>query len=144
MAASWSDNLMKYLPPFAKCQTHMNITQIRGQSYVAMPHEEMRAMLRALLRHIPVDESWYLQRYPDVAGAIRSGRTKSARDHFITSGYFEGRWPSPIVVDETWYLAEYPEVARAVRDGIVESAQRHFEQNGYKEGRRPWPRDDDE
>ncbi|MGE0418522.1 MAG: hypothetical protein AB7O80_17110 [Acetobacteraceae bacterium] len=121
----------------------MNVTNIRGQSFVAMPHEEMRNMLRALLAQIPIDESWYLERYPDVATAIKSGKTKSAREHFVNSGYFEGRWPSPVAVDEEWYLATYPEVGRAVREGVVESAQRHFEQNGYKEGRRPWPRERD-
>ncbi len=121
----------------------MNVSSIRGRSFVAMPDEEMRKMLRTLLVHVPLDEEWYLHRYPDVAAAIRAGSIRSARDHFINSGYFEGRWPGPITVDEDWYLATYPEVARAVQDGVVESAQRHFEQNGYKEGRRPWGHEPD-
>lgn len=130
---------MPYLPPFQKLSDRMTIAGTADDARVATTLGELRAMVRRLLDHVVVDETWYLTRYPDVAMAIRDGRAQSARDHFLNNGYFEGRWPNAITVDEAWYLAEYPEVAKAIREGVVSSAQQHFEENGYREGRRPWP-----
>ena len=42
-----------------------------------------------------VDEAWYLETNPDVAEAVKSGRFKSAYDHFMKNGYREGRKPNP-------------------------------------------------
>ena len=85
-----------------------------------------------------VDEKWYLQQYPDIAAAIATGKIKSAKDHFVNDGYFEGRLPSALQVDEKWYLQEYPDVAEGVQTGVVDSGQKHFTQIGYREGRLPF------
>jgi hypothetical protein len=42
---------------------------------------------------ITVNEKWYLQSYPDVADAIRSGTYKSAQAHFDIVGFRDGRLP---------------------------------------------------
>jgi hypothetical protein len=63
---------------------------------------------------------------------------QSARQHFLSDGYFEGRRPFPIIVDEKWYLATNPDVADSIRAGIVASAQEHFDKDGYREGRLPF------
>lgn len=45
---------------------------------------------------VPVDTAWYEKQYPDVALAIRSGksRVKSALEHFDVAGAAEGRAPN--------------------------------------------------
>jgi hypothetical protein len=57
--------------------------------------EVLLSMLKKFLRVVVVDEEGYRQAYPDVAAAIESGTIMSAREHFIETGYFEGRNPSP-------------------------------------------------
>jgi GT2 family glycosyltransferase len=37
------------------------------------------------------DEAWYLEKYPDVASNVRSGRLRSGRQHYIRHGFREGR-----------------------------------------------------
>jgi hypothetical protein len=91
-----------------------------------------------LICGIDVDEAWYVRTYEDIGDAIRRGIIKSARQHFVDDGYFEGRLPFPMQVDEKWYLTENPDVAGSLRDGIVQSAQEHFEKDGYREGRLPF------
>lgn len=87
---------------------------------------------------IPFDEEWYLARHPDVREAVDSGEVSSAHDHYLRSGYFEGRMPVYIAVQEKWYCEAYPDVADAVRRGVYKSAQAHFELCGYREGRIPY------
>jgi len=60
---------------------------------------------------------------------------KSARNHFIHSGYFEGRLPSAPEFDEAWYLAQYPDVAEGITKGEIASARQHFLEHGHEEGR---------
>jgi hypothetical protein len=100
--------------------------------------KRLMELTRPLLYAVEFDERWYLQRYPDIAEAIRAGHVKSARRHFIDNGYFEGRQPFPIRVDEQWYLDHNPGVAAFVAQGQLESAQQHFDENGYEEGRLPF------
>jgi hypothetical protein len=44
---------------------------------------------------IMVNEGWYLQQNPGVAGHIASGQLLSAQQHFNDNGYREGRRPRP-------------------------------------------------
>jgi hypothetical protein len=44
-----------------------------------------------------LDESWYLERYPDVAQAVKDGIVKSAADHYQENGGLEWRAPNPDV-----------------------------------------------
>jgi hypothetical protein len=99
--------------------------------------ESFLAMLRATLRGINVHEEWYRRTYADVDAAIKSGRYRSAKQHFVENGYFEGRRPGPILVDENWYKAEYPDIAEGIELGDIASAQAHFDDHGYEEGRLP-------
>ena len=45
---------------------------------------------------VPVDTIWYEKQYPDVAQAMRSGKTKvkSSTEHFHVAGAAEGRAPN--------------------------------------------------
>lgn len=91
-----------------------------------------------MLEFVSVDEDWYLNRHQDVITAIKNGQIKSAKDHFIKFGYFEGKLPYPIQVDEQFYLERYPDVKAAVSSGIIPDAQTHFLMAGAEEGRAPY------
>lgn len=129
---------MKYLPPFELIRRSVEISTVRGELRVTVSYENFVKILKTLIRGIEVDEAWYVRTYEDIGNAIKEGIVRSARQHFIDDGYFEGRLPFPIVVDELWYLKENPDVAESVRTGIVASAQDHFDKDGYSEGRLPF------
>ena len=44
---------------------------------------------------------------------------RSAQQHFVDDGYFEGRLPFPMRVDEKWYLQQNPDVADSVSHGAA-------------------------
>jgi hypothetical protein len=130
---------MPYLPPFETIRAMLPITNEKGTPVVTGTYEEFLELIRALLVSVQVDETWYLNTYPDVAEAIKEGKVATAREHFMYDGYFEGRWPFPIVVNERWYLTQNPGVADYIRAGRLTSAQQHFDHDGYREGRLPFP-----
>lgn len=82
-----------------------------------------------------VDESWYLQRYPDVAQAISQGAIGSAREHFLLIGLYEGRVPYAIEIDDATYLRKHRDVADSVRSGVYADGREHFFASGFAEGR---------
>jgi len=129
---------VNYLPPFEVIKGMMNLTTSRGKTRVEMTYEDMQKVIRVLLSAVPVDEAFYLERNADVADGIRAGTIRSAREHFIDHGYFEGRLPYRIKVDEDWYLTTHGDVAQTVRDGLYGSGQDHFDGPGYPEGREPF------
>jgi hypothetical protein len=99
--------------------------------------DQLKSVMKSLLRGVSVDEVWYRRVYPDVDQAIRDGGYKSAKHHFVEDGYFEGRRPGIAVVDENWYLSVYQDVAEGVETGEITSCQDHFESHGEAEGRLP-------
>ena len=60
-----------------------------------IPSDLVTEAVRLFVDCIPVDEIWYRQANPDVDEAIRRGECTSAKDHFVSSGYFEGRASQP-------------------------------------------------
>ena len=113
-------------------------SQIAYDRYVEVAEVTLRRILRSSLATVEVDENWYVNNYGDVAEAITDGIFKSARDHFLSAGYFEDRLPRKTQVDTAWYIKTYPDVAEAIKRGEVENAQLHFELNGFREGRLPF------
>ncbi len=105
--------------------------------YVAVDKDHLIDFMKPTLSQIQVDESWYVQAYPDVADAIQKGIVADARDHYVSYGYYEHRMPYEITVDENWYLTQYPDVREAVTNGIIATARDHFYAAGFKEGRLP-------
>lgn len=130
---------VRYVPPFELLKGFMTLSTERGQLKVSGSYEDFIRLLRTVIAGTEVDEAWYLERYPDIADAIRHGSVASPQQHFVTDGWFEGRQPFQIVVDEAFYLEKYPGIVDAIRDGLVVSAQQHFDENGYQEGRQPFP-----
>jgi FkbM family methyltransferase len=74
------------------------------------------------------DETWYRQRYPDVAA---SGM--DLVQHYLRYGASEGRDPGP-AFDSLWYLEANPDVARAGINPLY-----HYISSGKREGRKPQP-----
>jgi hypothetical protein len=131
---------LDYLPPFEGIKDLIAFATVKGELTVSTTYTKFTDLVRMLLQVVEVDETWYLEKYPDIAEAIRGGTIVSAREHFLSDGYFEGRLPFQIKVDEAWYLEQNPGVAEYIAQGKLESAQQHFDDNGYREGRRPFPR----
>ncbi len=129
---------MKYLPPFELIRRSIEISTIRGELRVNLSYGDFVKLLQMIIQGIEVDEAWYARAYEDIGSAVADGAVQSARQHFVSDGYFEGRLPFPIMVDEPWYLAANPDVAESIRKGAVESAQDHFNRDGYREGRLPF------
>jgi hypothetical protein len=123
------------IPSFKLLKQRLSVVTVNGQLKVNNTYDEFLDIVRLLLRSVPFDEAWYLTEYPDIAEAVAAGEAKSARHHFIDSGYFEGRLPAPLEVDEAWYLSEYPDVAEGIERGEILSARQHFLEHGYEEGR---------
>ncbi len=128
---------MNYLPPFNVLKSSVRLLSVKGQLKVDMSYDELLDMIKTFLRAVPVDDAWYRSTYTDVDEAIRNGAYRSARQHFIDHGYFEGRRPYRLEVDEAWYFKTYPDIHECVKKGELESALAHYERHGYEEGRRP-------
>jgi hypothetical protein len=134
---------MNYVTPYGFIkQKFMSAPQENGPGDQGpgffLAEQQMTEFLKLLLQSVDVDEKWYRLKYPDVADAIDDGVFRSAKHHFVESGYFEGRLPAELKVDEAWYAAEYEDVAEGVKDGAIPSILQHFRQHGYEEGRRPF------
>jgi hypothetical protein len=106
-------------------------------STMAPPALLLLDLCNMMLSDVRVDEAFYFERYPDVAHAVRAGRCGSAKDHYLKTGFFEGRQPFLITVDRQFYLDTNPDVKAGVAIGNFESAQTHFDMAGWKEGRSP-------
>jgi hypothetical protein len=132
------ETVLRYLPPFEVLKGTMNLTTARGKTRVDMTYEDLQKMIRTLLAAIEVDEAFYLERNPDVAHGIRAGQIRSAREHFVDHGYFEGRLPYRIEVNEGWYREYHSDLAETLRNGEYGSGQQHFDGPGYSEGREPF------
>ncbi len=130
---------MGTIPTFKLLKQRLSIVTVNGQLKVNNSYDEFLDIMRILLRGVHVDETWYISEYPDIAEAIAAGEVKSGRQHFIDSGYFEGRLPAPLEIDEAWYLAEYPDVAEGIERGEIQSALQHFIEHGHEEGRTSSP-----
>ena len=130
---------MSYVTHFDAIKRLVEVSSIRGKAKVTLSYDDFISIIRLMIADVEVNEAWYLGQYPDVAEAVRDGSVKSAKQHFLRSGYFEGRLASPVSVDEKWYLQQNPDVATSIAVGEVETAQGHFIKYGYVEGRRPFP-----
>jgi hypothetical protein len=129
---------LNYFPSFDFVRHSIDIQSVKGDLRVSLSYEDFMHLLKIIISGLQVDEEWYARKYADIGEAIKLENITSARQHFISDGYFEGRLPSACNVDETWYLLRYPDVAEGIRTGVLTSAQQHFDENGYKEGRSPF------
>ena len=61
-----------------------------------LPRGGLAALLRPLIESAPFNETDYLMRYPDIREAVRTGAIASGLTHYAASGYFEGRFATPV------------------------------------------------
>ncbi len=107
-----------------------------GHETLAVSRAGLTAFLQDMLRSTPFDEEWYLQQYPDVAKAIAGGKVKSAHEHYIGFGYFEGRLPGLNGFDPKAYCESYDDLAPILsKKAANKLAKEHFIKHGYREGR---------
>jgi hypothetical protein len=70
-------------------------TRLVPSKEVPLNHEAKPASAEP--EHIDFDEEWYLQRYPDVALALKEQPGSSGLAHYLLHGRQEGRLPVPPV-----------------------------------------------
>ena len=126
----------EYIPPFQQVLAVLRLSDLdTGGKTVNVSTAGLLFLLREALRRVPVDEDWYIARYPDVHAAILAGDTPSAAAHFRTAGYFEGRLPRQLSLDPDHYVSHYTDLAEAFAPADRRGLEVHFETSGYREGR---------
>lgn len=130
-----------YLPHAAQLLQSLRISRERlaTRSKVAIGTPLLRALLREAIRNMPFDASFYRQANPDIDAAWRAGQIGDLHEHYVESGYLEGRVGTPPPVDEAFYLNTYADVSEALRRGDITSAREHYILSGAAEGRLPSP-----
>jgi hypothetical protein len=109
--------------------------RLMSRSKIAVDTRLLRAMLQSLASQAPFDREFYLKANPDIAAAFASGQIPDLHQHFIESGYFEGRTGAMPEVDEAFYSDIYPDIGAAIASGTVASAAEHYARSGAAEGR---------
>jgi len=109
--------------------------------YVNFLREQKNQSVYSSNNYFYFDEDCYLEAYPEVAAAIKSGIIPSGYEHWLKYGRFEGKLLyennilDEFIFDEKWYLETYPDVMDAVKSGFLSSGKEHWEKQGKKEGR---------
>lgn len=104
---------------------------------VKIPVSLLNFLLIQALEHAEFNESGYLAANPDVASAVKAKKIASAKQHYVSTGFLEGRRGAMPAVDEAWYAKTNSDVAAAIRSGKLRSAAQHFEMIGAEEFRAP-------
>ena len=115
----------------------INRDRLSSKSKIAIDARLLRLMLQTIAATLPFSEDFYMETYPDLAEAYAAGKIPNLRQHFLDSGYLEGRIGSPPDVDEGYYLGAYKDVGKAVNAGDVANGAEHYMRAGAAEGRVP-------
>jgi hypothetical protein len=122
--------------PFDRLKPRLRLTPTRDGLKAFVSRDDFIALIKQLLRAVPVDTEWYCQSYP--IGRVGFEAPDRA-SHFAEVGYFKGWLPSDIEVDIEWYQRRYEHVRRGLELGLAVDAKDHFLKMGYREGCRPIP-----
>ena len=113
---------------------------IRGL-WRAMPADRLRRLLTAKVpqrdpgAHVAAfDESFYLNRYGDIAEAVAGGGLPSGAHHYRHFGFREER--DPCAVDRAWYCQTYPIAAVELGQGDAFDPVDHWITLGRERGYR--------
>ena len=115
----------------------INRDRLSSKSKIAIDARLLRLMLQTIAAKLPFSEDFYMESYPDLAEAYAAGKIPNLHQHFVDSGYLEGRVGSPPLVDEGYYLGAYKDVGKAVAAGDIANATEHYMRAGAAEGRVP-------
>ncbi len=80
-----------------------------------------------------LDPQYYWNSYQDLQSRYALSDVAGLREHWLSSGRFEGRKPS-VVFDPEFYAARYPDLADAGVTSSMDMLQ-HFMDSGFQEGR---------
>ena len=115
----------------------INRDRLSSKSKIAIDARLLRLMLQTIAAKLPFSDDFYMVNYPDLAEAYAAGKIPNLHQHFVDSGYLEGRIGSPPDVDEGYYLGAYKDVGKAVSAGDVANGAEHYMRAGAAEGRVP-------
>lgn len=110
---------------------HMRAIEFRDGENVSVELNKLKMLISYIVAKEPFDENWYLTTYPDVKSAVTNGTLESAKQHYVETGYFEGRLPGIGEFDTKKYIEKNPDLAQMTGD----EAMMHFIYTGYSEGR---------
>lgn len=111
--------------------------RLNSRSKVAIDTRLLRTLLQSLARQLVFNAEFYLRNNPDIAVAHAAGTITNLHEHFLESGFFEGRFGAEPPVDEIFYAASYPDIGAAIDRGDVVSGSDHYMRSGAAEGRVP-------
>ena len=86
-----------------------------------------------LMNDLFFDSEYYYDSNADLNESFDKTDHESLRNHYIYSGWEEGRFPFKVSVDKFFYIETYPDVKN-----FAGSTEEHFLAHGYKEGRLPY------
>ena len=91
-----------------------------------------RLAARSLANHLALfDEKFYLARYPEIGAAIEAGTVRSARLHYETLGFLEGRTPFDI---DLHYAIRHPQAGLAISNGEFTDLHHFHAERGHALG----------
>ncbi len=106
-----------------------------GSGRVSVNGEGLASLLREVARHQPFDADFYAEAYPDIEAARLAGQLSDLHEHFIETGFLEGRLPSEPPFDAVWYAQYYPDVSSVIPAHDAAALRNHFLSSGLREGR---------
>lgn len=110
-----------------------------SSSKIAVDAGLLRALLRTAAAATPFDPDFYRATYPDIEAAHASGKMPDLHQHYVETGYLEGRCGALPPFDKSFYVLANRDVARALKLGQIASGQQHYIRSGAAEGRNPSP-----
>jgi hypothetical protein len=126
----------EYIPPCRLVLERLGISEADlKQEKVTVSARFLLSLIRQFARAATFDPEWYAAKYPDVEGAVLVGDIPSLQEHFVTSGYVEGRLPHELPFDPGWYHDHYKDIAQAYARDDVAGMRSHYLTGGYYEGR---------
>jgi hypothetical protein len=116
---------------------HVSRDRLNSTSKIAVEAKLLRKMIEVTVRGLPFSEQFYTATYPDIRAAADAGQIVDLHQHFVETGFFEGRLGAAPAVDETYYTSLYEDVGLAIERGDIGSATDHYIASGSAEGRVP-------
>lgn len=126
-----------YYPPpqIILDQLGVKLVDLIGGGNVTVSAKFLRILIAELLKTVEFDQDWYARTNPDVEGARLAGDIKSLHEHFLATGYFEGRLPHKLPFDPQFYRRHYRDIAETFPASDPEGMEDHFLSTGFFEGR---------
>ena len=110
-----------------------------GMSYKETVQNNIKSKYEYKGDDVMFNEGFYLNKYPDVAKAVKNKQFENGYHHYIQCGKKEGRQPVPPIPSnfvEGEYLELNPDVIKAIKNKQFVSGAHHYMIYGWKENRK--------